>query len=83
VERFVEQIARLSDGTIEVIEVRHGLPFRMVIEASGSPCPSRKSSRTAWKRRRTCGPSGTARVGNLPAGAGDTGLGESPRSDLG
>ena len=33
VERFVEQIARLSDGTVEVIEVRHGLPFRMVIEA--------------------------------------------------
>jgi len=33
VERFVEQIARLSDGTVEVIEARHGLPFRMVIEA--------------------------------------------------
>jgi len=33
VERFFTQIARLSQGTVEVIEVRHGLPFRMVIEA--------------------------------------------------
>ena len=33
VERFFAQIARLNDGAIEVIEVRHGLPFRMVIEA--------------------------------------------------
>ena len=33
VERFFTQIARLNEGTVEVIEVRHGLPFRMVIEA--------------------------------------------------
>ena len=33
VERFFEQLARLNNGTVEVIEVRHGLPFRMVIEA--------------------------------------------------
>lgn len=32
-ERFFTQISRLKDGTVEVIEVRHGLPFRMVIEA--------------------------------------------------
>ena len=31
--RFFAQIARLNEGTVEVIEVRHGLPFRMVIEA--------------------------------------------------
>jgi hypothetical protein len=34
VERFVEQVGRLNDGTVERIEVRHGLPFRMVIEAT-------------------------------------------------
>jgi hypothetical protein len=34
VERFFTQIARLNEGTVEVIEVRHGLPFRMVIEAT-------------------------------------------------
>ena len=33
VERFIEQAGRLKDGTVERIEVRHGLPFRMVIEA--------------------------------------------------
>ncbi len=33
-ERFFTQIARLEGGTIERIEVRHGLPFRMVIEAT-------------------------------------------------
>ena len=33
VERFFAQIAQLKDGNIELIEVRHGLPFRMVIEA--------------------------------------------------
>ena len=33
VERFFAQITRLDGGTVEVIEVRHGLPFRMVIEA--------------------------------------------------
>lgn len=33
VERFFTQLARLDEGTVEVIEVRHGLPFRMVIEA--------------------------------------------------
>lgn len=32
VERCLEQIARLNEGTVEMIEVRHGLPFRMVIE---------------------------------------------------
>jgi hypothetical protein len=34
VVRFFDQLARLGDGTIECIEVRHGLPFRMVVEAS-------------------------------------------------
>ena len=33
VARFFTQIARLNDGTVELVEVRHGLPFRMVIEA--------------------------------------------------
>jgi hypothetical protein len=33
VERFFTRIGRLNQGTVEVIEVRHGLPFRMVIEA--------------------------------------------------
>lgn len=33
IERFFEQVARLEDGTIERIEVRHGLPFRMIVEA--------------------------------------------------
>ncbi len=33
VERFIEQVGRLKDGTVERIEVRYGLPFRMVIEA--------------------------------------------------
>ena len=33
VERFFDQISRLNDGAVEVIEIRHGLPFRMVIEA--------------------------------------------------
>jgi hypothetical protein len=34
IERFFEQVARLEDGTIERIEVRHGLPFRMIVEAA-------------------------------------------------
>jgi len=33
VERFFMQISRLDEGTVEMIEVRHGLSFRMVIEA--------------------------------------------------
>jgi hypothetical protein len=33
VERFIGQVARIKDGTVERIEMRHGLPFRMVIEA--------------------------------------------------
>lgn len=33
VERFIGQVARMKDGTVECVEVRHGLPFRMVIEA--------------------------------------------------
>lgn len=32
VERFFERLAQLKDGTIERIEVRHGLPFRMIFE---------------------------------------------------
>lgn len=32
IERFFEQVGRLGDGTIERIEVRHGLPFRMIVE---------------------------------------------------
>ena len=34
VARFLTQIAQLNEGTVEMIEVRHGLPFRMVIEAT-------------------------------------------------
>ncbi len=34
VARLFTQIAHLNEGTVEVIEVRHGLPFRMVIEAT-------------------------------------------------
>ncbi|MCZ2075995.1 MAG: hypothetical protein LC130_13480 [Bryobacterales bacterium] len=33
VERFIGQVARMKDGTVERVEVRHGLPLRMVIEA--------------------------------------------------
>jgi hypothetical protein len=33
VERFFMQIGRLNHGTVEMIEVRHGPPFRMVLEA--------------------------------------------------
>jgi hypothetical protein len=33
VGRFFAQLAQLRDSTIERIEVRHGLPFRMVVEA--------------------------------------------------
>jgi len=36
IERFFEQVARLEDGTIERIEVRHGLPFRMIVETEPS-----------------------------------------------
>lgn len=33
VRRFFRQIEDLGDGSVEVVEVRHGLPFRMVVEA--------------------------------------------------
>jgi len=33
VGRFLTQLAQLQDGTVECIEIRHGLPFRMVVEA--------------------------------------------------
>ncbi|NUN01317.1 MAG: hypothetical protein HUU41_09400 [Bryobacteraceae bacterium] len=33
VERFIGQVARMKNGTVERVEVRHGLPFRIVIEA--------------------------------------------------
>ncbi len=33
VGRFFTQLAQLRDGTVECIELRHGLPFRMVVEA--------------------------------------------------
>jgi len=33
VGRFFTQLAHLRDGTVECIEIRHGLPFRMVVEA--------------------------------------------------
>jgi hypothetical protein len=32
VERCFTQIARINEGTVELIEIRHGLPFRMVVE---------------------------------------------------
>lgn len=33
-ERFFQQLSGLRDGTVEMIEIRNGLPFRMVIEAT-------------------------------------------------
>ncbi len=33
VGRFFAQLGKLRDGTVECIEIRHGLPFRMVVEA--------------------------------------------------
>ena len=33
VARCFTQLAQLRDGTVESIEIRHGLPFRMVVEA--------------------------------------------------
>jgi hypothetical protein len=33
VARFFDRIASLNHGTVELIEVRHGMPFRMVLEA--------------------------------------------------
>ena len=33
VGRFFTQLSRLEDGTVECIDIRHGLPFRMVVEA--------------------------------------------------
>lgn len=33
VGRFFTQLAQLRDGTVECVEIRHGLPFRMVVEA--------------------------------------------------
>jgi len=34
VQRLFRQIEDLGDGSVEVVEVRHGLPFRMVVEAT-------------------------------------------------
>ncbi len=34
VGRFFSQLARLEDVTVECIDIRHGLPFRMVVEAT-------------------------------------------------
>ncbi|MCC6392614.1 MAG: hypothetical protein IT167_18585 [Bryobacterales bacterium] len=33
VVRFFTQLSRLEDGTVECIDIRHGLPFRIVVEA--------------------------------------------------
>jgi hypothetical protein len=33
VARFFDRIGGLNHGTVELIEIRHGMPFRMVIEA--------------------------------------------------
>ncbi len=33
VGRCFAQLAQLRDGTVERIDIRHGLPFRMVVEA--------------------------------------------------
>jgi len=34
VAELFEHLARLNDGVIEALEVKHGLPFRLVIEQS-------------------------------------------------
>jgi hypothetical protein len=33
VARFFDRIGSLNHGTVELIEIRHGMPFRMVFEA--------------------------------------------------
>jgi hypothetical protein len=33
VARFFDRIGSLKHGTVELIEIRHGMPFRMVLEA--------------------------------------------------
>lgn len=35
VSEFFDHLSRLRDGTVESIEVKHGLPFRLVIEMAG------------------------------------------------
>lgn len=33
---MLEHLSRLQDGTLDVVEVKHGLPFKLVIEQSAS-----------------------------------------------
>lgn len=35
VAEFFDYLSRLGDGTVETIEVKHGLPFKLVIEMAG------------------------------------------------
>lgn len=35
VAEFFEYLSRLGDGSVEIIEVKHGLPFKLVIEMAG------------------------------------------------
>jgi hypothetical protein len=44
VVEFFDHLTRLQDGVLELVEVKHGLPFRLVVERN-----------TATARRRSCG----------------------------
>ena len=33
---MLEHLSRLQDGTLDVVEVKHGLPFKLVVEQSAS-----------------------------------------------
>ena len=35
VAEFFDYLSRLGDGSVETIEVKHGLPFKLVIEMAG------------------------------------------------
>ncbi len=35
VAEFFDHLSRLGDGSVESIEVKHGLPFKLVIEMAG------------------------------------------------
>src|SRR5262245_21350499 len=36
VVELLKQLDQLGDGTVEVLEVKHGLPFRMIIEEAAA-----------------------------------------------
>lgn len=35
VAEFFEHLTRIGDGSVETIEVKHGLPFKLVVEMAG------------------------------------------------